>query len=118
MAIGTILMTLPAGCFYDNEQDLYGEAQPCDTINVSYSGYILPLLQNNCYKCHKESEPQFSGYILDGYNATKLYVNSGQILGRTNNAADPMPPLTEGGLLPECDRLKIQAWIKAGAPNN
>lgn len=118
IALGAILFAFPSGCYYDNEKDLYGEAEPCDTVNVSYSGYIQPLFQNNCYKCHKESEPLFSGYILDGYNATKTYANAGTISSRTNNAGNPMPPLSEGGLLPDCDRMKLAAWIKAGAPNN
>jgi len=113
-----ILFAIPSGCYYDNEEDLYGTGQPCDTVSVSYSGFVLPLLQNHCYKCHKPSEPLFSGYVLEGYDATKAYATSGKISDRTNNVANPMPPLSEGGLLPDCDRQKILAWIRAGAPNN
>lgn len=118
LALAVLLLVAPAGCYYDNEEDLYGTGMPCDTASVSYSGFIQPLLQNKCYKCHKASEPLFSGYVLEGYDATKNYANSGKIGDRTNNVANPMPPLSEGGLLPDCDRQKILAWIRAGAPNN
>ncbi len=118
MAFGALLLAVPSGCYYDNEEDLYGPVQTCDTASVSYSGFILPLMQSHCYKCHKETEPLFSGYVLEGYDATKTYVTSGKIGDRTNNVANPMPPLSEGGLLPDCDRQKILAWIRAGAPNN
>lgn len=118
MAIGAILLTFPPGCYYDNEQDLYGDPAPCDTAAVSYANFIEPLLQDHCYKCHKETEPEFSGYILEGYENTRDYAISGKIADRTNNAANPMPPLSEGGLLPDCDRQKIKAWIAAGAPQN
>jgi hypothetical protein len=113
-----MILTFPPGCYYDNEVDLYGTGTPCDTANVSYASYIQPLLQDHCYKCHKESEPEFSGYILDGYSHAQDYALSGKMADRTNNAGNPMPPLSEGGLLPDCDRQKILSWIRAGAPQN
>lgn len=118
MAFVAMLLAVPSGCYYDNEEDLYGPVETCDTASVSYSGFILPLLQDHCYKCHVETEPLFSGYVLEGYDATKSYAASGKIGERTNNIGNPMPPLSEGGLLPDCDRQKILAWIRAGAPNN
>lgn len=118
MALCAMVLTFPPGCYYDNEQDLYGSGTPCDTTNVSYATFIQPLLQDHCYKCHKETEPEFSGYILEGYDHAKDYALSGKMADRTNNAANPMPPLSEGGLLPDCDRQKILSWIRAGAPQN
>ena len=108
-------LTLPAGCYYDNEEDLYGNnPSNCDTLAMSYQNDILPLLQANCYGCHTESNNS-SGNPFDTYAKLKLYVNAGRVHDRINNAANPMPPT---GLLPDCDRAKINAWIGSGAPNN
>jgi mono/diheme cytochrome c family protein len=109
-------LVLPAGCFYDNEEELYGPIDPgsCDTTAQSYQNDILPILEANCYSCHTEQN-NISGNPFDTYAKLKNYVNAGRVHARINDASNPMPPT---GLLPECDRAKIDAWINAGAANN
>ena len=40
------------GCYYDNEEFLYGKGSACDTSNVRYSGQVRAILQSNCVGCH------------------------------------------------------------------
>lgn len=108
-------LALPTGCYYDNEEELYGsDPAACDTAGMSYQNDILPLLQANCYECHTEAN-NIAGNPFDSYAKLKNYVDAGRVHARINDAALPMPPT---GLLSDCNRLKIDAWINAGAPNN
>lgn len=111
LAVGLFAAVQPS-CYYDNEVDLYGTA--CDTTGVRYSAEITALMANNCNSCHSQAggtEP-----FLDTYQGLKAIADpNGKLVGRTNNAASPMPPTQ---LLPDCDRNKIKAWVNAGAPEN
>ena len=113
-----LFVIAPLGCYYDNEEDLYGNINtPCDTVNIRYSVQITQLMEKNCYSCHKSGNPAFSGIILTDYNALKSYATFGQLLERINsNDATKVMPQT--GKLPDCERAVIEAWVKAGAPNN
>ena len=40
----------------------------CDTLNMSYSQNIVPILKNNCYSCHSKGNTVGSyGILLDSY---------------------------------------------------
>lgn len=118
LAVLMYALTIPSACFYDNEEDLYGETSSCDTAGIRYSVEIKAILAENCDKCHIDGASEFSGYELGNYDALKAYVDDGKLIERTNDASSPMPPKSDGGLLPDCDRQKIKAWVNAGAPNN
>lgn len=104
------------GCYYDNEEDLYGPVE-CDTGNVTYSSDVLPVLEQNCYVCHSAASNQ-GGVTLEGYNALKIYVDNGRFIGAImhEDGFSPMPQ--SAPQLPQCTLDKIQAWVDEGAPNN
>lgn len=110
----TTLTTLTTGCYYDNEQDLYGVTS-CDTLNKRYSVEITKILAANCNECHLPSSGSYVDIAIDNYDAVTGYVQDGKLLKRINDSSNPMPP---AGLMSECDRAAIQAWINAGALNN
>ena len=111
----TLLLALPSGCYFDNEQDLYGiDPTACDTTAVKYSTVIKPLIEKNCISCHSPGGVQES-VPLNTYDGLKLYATNGLLVARTNDNTTPMP---QSGLLPLCDRDKIRAWVKRGAPND
>lgn len=120
LALGTLtslmlLLAMPSGCYFDNEQELYGiDPTACDTTAVKYSTVIKPLIDKNCISCHAPGGVQESS-PLHTYEVVKLYAESGLLVSRTNDTNSPMP---QSGLLPECDRNKIRAWVKRGAPND
>lgn len=116
--IGTfVLLLLPNGCYWDNEEDLYGPdpTTNCDTTALRFSVEIRQIMQENCDKCHFSTSPTFSGIPFETHAEFKVVADNGKLLNRINNQAMPMP---ETGLMSLCNRLKIEAWVKAGSPNN
>ncbi len=93
------------------------DAGECDTENVSYSGFVQLVIQNNCQGCHSGNTP--SGNIdLTNHANVKTLADSGKLYGAISwqNGYENMPQ--GGNQLPSCTIDKIKSWIDAGAPNN
>jgi len=106
-----------SSCYYDNYEDLYGNANACDTSAVTFSQDIKVLIGQNCEGCHNGASAS-GGLNLAGHQNISSAALSGTIMDRvTRDAGDPllMPP---GQALSECDQAKLRTWINAGAPNN
>lgn len=108
---------LPAGCYWDNEEDLYGPDTNtnCDTTNMRYSVEIRAIMAEHCDKCHISTAATYSGIPYETHAQFKAVALNGKLLDRINNQAAPMP---ETGLMSLCNRLKIEAWVNAGSPDN
>ena len=94
-------------------------APVCDTLSVSYSKTIVPILRDNCYSCHGGSQPS-SNIHLDTYADIKNYAQMpGQLLMRMirQKGASPMP-LPPAKKLDDCQLNQIGAWINTGCPEN
>lgn len=109
---------LLGGCYYDNEETLYG-LTTCDStfVSSSFSTDVLPLLDAHCNRCHAGSSP--SGDIsLNTYSNVSNYVSNGSLIGSIKH--DPgFKAMPEGkGKLDPCDIKKIQSWIDTGAADN
>ncbi|MFQ5448280.1 MAG: hypothetical protein ACE5FF_15245 [Saprospiraceae bacterium] len=111
-----LIMVFSAGCYYDSEEEIYPTLE-CDTGNVTYSGTVLPILTNNCYKCH-DAANNFGGVTLEGYSNLKIYAQSGQLLAVIKHQPGfPFMPRNAPQLI-ECDIAKIETWVLSGAPDN
>lgn len=86
---------------------------PCDSSNVTFSGTVLPILQNSCIGCHNNTVPVFTGYT--GVRAIAL---DGKLICAINhrNGCAAMP--LNAPKLSECKIRLISKWVYAGAPNN
>lgn len=111
-----VLVNLASGCAYNVEEELY-PSDECKTVNVAYRADVLPILENNCYRCHDAANNQ-GGITIEGYDNLKAFVDSGALLGaiRRDPGFSPMPQ--DGPKLPDCEIGKIVAWVNDGAPNN
>jgi len=107
------LMLLPSSCVSNNEEDLY----PCDTLNVTYSGTVAPIINQNCIRCHSAIAPS-SGYPLEGYDNLKASVDDELLIGsiKHEEGFNPMPE--DASKLPDCAIHQIEIWVEVGAPNN
>ena len=103
-------------CAYNNEEELY-PVEICDTMNVTYSATIVPILQQHCYECHGGAFP-LSGIPFEPYANLKTTVMAGRVVGaiRHQTGFSPMPKDRQA--LKECDILKIEKWVAEGAPDN
>jgi hypothetical protein len=110
-------LLIASSCTYrkaDNEI-----VKACDTLNLSYSRDIVPILRDNCYSCHSGSFPS-SSISLDTFNTLKYYcVLPGNLFMRMIRQKDarpmPQPPFKK---LDDCQINQIGAWINTGAPDN
>jgi hypothetical protein len=113
-------MVLIPGCYYDNEEYLYpdnGGINGCDTTNVTYAGTVAPILATNCNNCHNPVSPS-GGVIVNNYSDLKQYVDNGRFWGSINHDPGYSPMPKGGGMLSNCNLLKIKKWIDNGALNN
>ncbi|MEO6167925.1 MAG: hypothetical protein ABIO46_14050 [Chitinophagales bacterium] len=106
------------GCYYDVEEDLYPIVNnPCDTSNVTFSGTIVPILQQNCYSCHS-SAANLGSVSLEEYNDVIVVVEDGRLSGAIHHQSGYSPMPKDAPQLSDCNLLKIDTWINHGALNN
>jgi len=116
ISLAIALSVFPAGCYYDNEEDLYGPPLTnCDTVGMRFGTEIRAIMTQNCDECHLSTSSTYSGFTFQTHAEVESVAKNGKLLNRINSQSLPMPP---SGLLSACDRAKIEAWVKAGAPNN
>lgn len=115
--IGALLLgVLQSGCYYDVESDLY-PMNFCDTMSVSYSNNIQPIVQANCAisGCHVPGGTGTGDFT--SYNGLASQIANGKLVPavqQTTGAAS-MPP---SGRLSDCDIATIVNWVAAGAQQN
>lgn len=113
-----MVILMSNACYYDNEEDLYpAKDEVCDTVAVSFSATILPLLNSECNMCHGTGIAQGS-LVLDNYNDVLLYANDGSLLGSVEHQTDYSAMPKGRAKLSACKINKIRAWIAQGALNN
>lgn len=107
-----------------------GAAEPSATRSAppSFSGQVLPLLEDRCSACHNSSThlggwdaSSYETVVNSGDNAPAVIPDdaAGSLLARkilgTQTQGGVMPP---GGKLPEAEIQLILDWIGAGAPDD
>lgn len=91
----------------------------CDTANSQYMADVVPILTNNCYKCHGASSNTGSfGLVLEGYNNLKPYAESGTLIGVITHASGYPAMPKDGAKLSDCNINKIRSWIAHGIQDN
>jgi hypothetical protein len=91
----------------------------CDTVNMKYMADVVPIMQQNCYRCHGASTNSGSfGIVLEGHGNLKPYAESGTLLGVITHAQGFIPMPQDAGKLSECSINKIRSWIANGMQNN
>ena len=89
----------------------------CDSTNVSFSQFVLPLMQNSCAGCHSATNA-LGGIKLHDYTSVKSAASSGKLMGSINWANGYVAMPQSGGKLSNCNIAKIQSWINSGSLNN
>lgn len=115
--IGIMALFALNSCYYDNVEELYPQPPTCDTLNVTFSNDVLPVINTNCAGCHGSSAP--AGNIsLTNYSEIVASAQNGSLMGtiKHENGWSPMPK--NGNTLTDCTILKLDAWIATGTPNN
>ncbi len=116
-----IVIVALQSCYYDKEELLYPEiSSSCDTVNVTYSENISPIIEMNCLSCHSNSTAAVYGsdIKLENFEDIEIYVTNGQLLGSIlqNSGYEPMPK--GSGKMDDCKIKQFEIWISEGAINN
>lgn len=88
----------------------------CDSLNVTFSGTVMPIIQTNCAGCHSGSSPS-GGISLTGYTGVETIASTGQLMGTIKHLTG-YPAMPPSGQLTDCQIAQINKWITNGKPNN
>lgn len=116
-----VLVGLVTGCFYDNEETLYGQVNTtCDLSNVTFAASVKPILQASCLSCHSNSNASSSGggIRLQDYADVQTQAKNGKLMGTVKHASGYQQMPLGGGKLSDCEINTLQKWIDNGTLNN
>jgi len=96
-------------------QNLHCDNQPCDSANVTFSGTVWPIIQNNCYGCHSGSNPG-GGILLKDYATVAAAAQSGKLYGSIAYLTGYARMPKNGNQLSQCNIHQVKKWIDLGLP--
>jgi uncharacterized membrane protein len=110
-----ILSAFFEGCYYDNEELLYGGGAACDTIQAKFSTDVQQIINSKCaYSgCHDAATGAGSTVFSDH---ASISGKSGRIKDRAV-VQKTMPP-SGTTALSDAEVIKLKCWIESGSPNN
>lgn len=86
----------------------------CDTINVTFTKQVEPLMNNYCKGCHTGASAG-GGVLLDSYATMKNQTINGKVICTvTAKGCNLMPK--GGPALGFCNQRKLILWKEAGCP--
>ena len=91
------------------------EEEPDPIITtITYTADVKTIIDTHCVSCHGTVSPS-AGLSLVTYQQVRNAAENGNLIGRINNATNPMP---QGGLLPAATRAIIDKWRDDGFLEN
>ena len=114
-----VLVALSA-CTYDSAEELLSQAPSapaCDSLAVSFSGSVAPLLQQRCVSCHNASLRN-GNVSLESYAQVQRVATDGRLMGVITHAQGYPPMPQNGPKLSACEIARIRQWVRSGMPNN
>ncbi len=90
----------------------------CDTLEVTYTADIWPLVETHCVGCHGGSSPD-ADLALENYDDIFDMIdgNEDAYISLIDGSADPVMPENTTGL-PDCQVRMFEIWIENGMPND
>ena len=113
--LSLFVMTIMVSCYYDNEEELYGN--DCQYDKATYTDAVEPILVNYCYQCHS-TQSNLTNVKLEGYSAVMPFAQSGSLLGSIRHDSGFVPMPQDRPKLSDCEIDIIAQWIAEGAQNN
>jgi len=121
-----VFMFLVFSCETDKAVDpetLNKRLDACDTMNVSFSTDIAPIIENNCAFTGCHGTPENSGFTMNNYSEISSKAQEPVFLAAIKHEGpNPMPRKQpnkpEANKLPDSTILKLECWIEAGTPDN
>jgi len=89
----------------------------CDSVNVTYSLTINPLMTNYCSGCHN-SVTASANINLSNHPGVVAAIDGGRFMGAVLQEPGFIPMPQNSNRLTECNIGKLRKWIVDGKPNN
>ena len=126
MLAATVASSCLSACSYTNSADT---VTPCNLpLTVSYQANVLPILQQQCYRCHSADKYKVltsNTLNMEDFTSLKYYAtpangrnNVSYLVGNIRHDDGFVKMPYDGGKLSDCEIATIQAWVDAGAPSN
>lgn len=93
------------------------EPTSCDTLNVTYSNTIRPVVQARCQGCHSGATPQ-GGLDFSSWSVLNAVAADGRLEGAIQHLPGYEPMPRNAARMNDCRITQFLQWIDAGAPNN
>jgi len=115
-----------SACSYTNSADTIA---PCNLpTTVSYRLDVLPILKQQCYRCHSADKYKVlasSVLNMEDFSSLKYYAtpangrnNVSYLVGNIRHDEGFIAMPYDGGKLSDCEIATIKAWADAGALSN
>jgi len=119
VAIISIFLLFCVSCYYDNEEALYPKIETtCDTTNVTYSGTIVTMMNNNCYSCHSNKTAADNGNNIRLENYSDVVFNSAKITTSIKHTGSTSPMPKNSSKIKSCYITQWDIWVRNGMINN
>jgi hypothetical protein len=127
-SIVAIIVLTVSSCYYDSDEALFpnlsalnGQSK-CDTTNVTFSGTIKPMIDQNCNSCHFAGNVGTNNIYLVTYSdissqASLIYTSISLTPGTSKGSVNFMPKYLTVQL-DSCTLKQFKKWMVAGTPNN
>jgi hypothetical protein len=116
LATITIFSLFFVSCYYDNEEALYPAlSNSCDTTNVTYSGTIVPILNNSCLTCHSNLSTGGSILLTD---YAQVVANAPRITGSIKQLQGFSAMPKNSAKIKSCSITQWDIWVRDGMLNN
>jgi hypothetical protein len=113
------ILVFTISCYYDNEEALYPSlSSSCDTTNVTFSGKIVPMMENSCLSCHSNATAASAGNNIRLENYADIKAQTASVSGAIHQTGNLSPMPKNGGKLNACLLNQFDIWIRNGALNN
>lgn len=112
LAISIILFNCSSSSSDDLTPTPDPDPDPTPTT-ITYNNTIKNLMSNNCTNCH--GNPPTNNAPISFTTYTQVKNNIDNIINRTNNSGNPMPPT---GLMSSGNRDLLQQWKDDGLLDN
>lgn len=100
----------------------YCDQEDCDSVNVTFSETVFPIIQNSCFGCHSGADPGGGIYLTNHSQiaaaAAIVPGNTGSLLGAITWTSGNIPMPQNGQQLSDCKIAQIRKWINDGMPDN
>jgi len=83
----------------------------CDTLNVTYTANVYPILQANCNSCHSGASPA-GGLDFTNYNQLALVAQNGALMGSIQHSEGYSPMPQNADKLDDCSIAQIGIWVR------